>query len=416
MIQKSPSTSGFKKNMLGLISVWATDASNNAVALNQAKTFSFNVDVSGGSSVTPQSAAIPSVANIDSLANSAYLLNVGVRNTQNVLFCAKGAHSACADSDWQLSSCEATKGCTIEGNTLKNTAASAFGTYALCSPPCSLPPPTVGAGSQPAASSGSSSSSGSSLSNGAIAAIVLVPTISICLVGAALLIRRGSIFSNIAAFDFLRPASSNNANPSVDRLPASRPPPTLPAPRQINIAEAAAAATAGIQSDDVLNMPSAPPASIEHRSHYIPHMNARSNQLPATPPPRRTSDARQAIADTVVSLNPRRSSYVLPDPPGLLPDPVPTAPPLDDDIDTFAPHDHVESFATLPDPAPHLDQRVHATGHEISHSSSPYFSNTASRKPTALATTQVPSPSELSQRFSPLPKRQYLADSTAGHR
>lgn len=409
-MQKKPSTSGFKQNILGLISVWATDTNNNAVTLNQAKTFSFNVDVSGGSSVTPQSALIPSLAVIRTLAGSVRLPNFGVRNTQNVLFCPKGAQSACSDSDWQLSVCDAAKGCTIEGNTLKNTAASAFGTYALCSPPCSLSPPTVAGGGSGSQSSGSSSPS---LSNGAIAAIVLVPTISICLIGAAILIRRGSIFSNITAFEFLRPASSSNANPPVNHLPASRPAPPLPAARQINIAAAAAAASTIVQSEDALNIPSAPPASIEHRSHYVPHMNARSNQLPSLPassPLRR--GARQAIADTVVVLNPRRLSYILPDPPGLLPDPQPSAPPLDE-IDAL-PHDGFNGFQTLPDIAPHLVQHVHAAEHENSIGSNRHFSNTASPIPIPLVPNQASLSSELAERFSQLSKRHVQTDPLSG--
>jgi hypothetical protein len=205
--EKKPSAaSGVTANVIGLISVWATDSSNNIVKLYSGKTFSLDVDVSGASSVAPQS--FPSAGTSSSaLSMKAQALksDVATRSSGNYLFCAKASQSACAESDWSVKAC-VSPSCTIQNNTLKIASASDFGTYALCDPACSAPSSGgVGGGSSPASSS---------LPGGAIAAIVIVPVISIILIGAALMIRKGMIFQNVAAFQFIRPTGSNRPNPN----------------------------------------------------------------------------------------------------------------------------------------------------------------------------------------------------------
>jgi hypothetical protein len=127
-----------------MISVWATDWSNAMVNLTSGKSFSFEVDVTGASSVAPRSDHAPSAGIFASSAvfPKVHLLKSDFRSysSQNVLFCAKASQSACQDADWSVTPCEFSKGCTIENNVLKHAAASAFGTYALCSPTCTLPP------------------------------------------------------------------------------------------------------------------------------------------------------------------------------------------------------------------------------------------------------------------------------------
>ena len=413
--------------------MWATDAGNNAVALSQAKTFSFNVDVSGDSSITPQSVVEPAPPSFWSSAASARPLDVGVRSTQNVIFCPKGALSACADSDWRESACDAAKGCTMAGNTLKNTAASAFGTYALCDPACSLPPPTVGGGS-------SSGSNGLSLSNGAIAAIVLVPVISLCLIGAALLIRRGMIFNNIAAFGFLRPEAPNNTHPPANHLPDTHPPanhlpPSRPAPplpsarqgaRQINIAGAAAAAAAVGRSEVALNMQSAPAASAAERPRHNPPSRAApgpmSARLKPVPPPVASlppqGDAAPAIEDTAAVLNPRAPTLTNPVPRGPFPDAQPSAPAVDE-IDPL-PHSGELSHAAesdgssgdlhpgisraAPPPTPQSTAAA-VPAATLSHSPSPpHPTKSSSCHPKSPAAPSATLTSELAERFSQLQK------------
>jgi hypothetical protein len=237
-----------------MISVWATDSLNSEVKLNSGKTFTFKVDVLGASSLTPQSVPAAGVFSSNTLAIAAHLLTskVETRNAQNVIFCAKASQKDCQDSDWSVTACDSNKGCTIEKDVLSISSANAFGTYALCNPACtatSSPPPPPpgggggGGGSAPvvAGSSGSSPST-PSISGGAIAAIVIVPIISIALIVTAVMIRNGRIFQNVDALQFMRPAGSNHPIPnassvsatSVSHVPSS-PSPVIGAAEQVEL-------------------------------------------------------------------------------------------------------------------------------------------------------------------------------------
>ena len=132
--KKPPAASGIAANIIGTISVWATDSDAKDVKIGSGKTFSLVVDVSGASSVSPLSTStIKSMAVESSVMKSV----VGLRSSDSYLFCPKSSQKDCTEADWSAKTCDSSNGCSIQGSKLTIKSAPDFGIYAVSAIPAS---------------------------------------------------------------------------------------------------------------------------------------------------------------------------------------------------------------------------------------------------------------------------------------
>jgi hypothetical protein len=144
--------------------------------------------------------------------------------------------------------------------------------------------------------SGSSSPASSSLPGGAIAAVVIVPVISIILIGAAIMIRKGMIFQNVAAFQFIRPTSSPNPNPYPSTYVHSGPRNPAPA-HAVELRGGIIHFNPSANSAET-NVPSASPASAQQVS-----IASLAASIPQAPPVRSSSRSRSRSVAQLTASN-----------------------------------------------------------------------------------------------------------------
>jgi hypothetical protein len=133
-LNKQPSNaSGIAANIIGTMSVWATDTNNADVKIVTGKTFSLVVDVSGASSVSALSVPFASTSTSSALSVETHALKsaIGTRSSGSYLFCAKSSQSECTDADWKVKPCDSSTGCSIQGSKITISSASNFGVYAV---------------------------------------------------------------------------------------------------------------------------------------------------------------------------------------------------------------------------------------------------------------------------------------------